>query len=63
MLTRGAVGPSAPAHLNLSVIEVLFKPAPLGVSDRAVLVCGAALAAPVEKALIVADDVSVEHCY
>jgi hypothetical protein len=63
MLTRGAEGPSAPAHLNLSVIEVLFKPAPLGVSDRAVLVCGVALAAPVEKALIVADDVFVEHCY
>ncbi len=61
MLARGAVGSGAPAQLDLSVVEVLFKPAPLGVSDRAVLVGGAGLAAPVEKALIVADDVLVEH--
>jgi hypothetical protein len=61
MLARGAVRPSAPAQLNLSVVEVLFKPAPLGVGDRAVLVYGAGLAASVEKSLIVADDVFVEH--
>lgn len=39
----------------------LFKSSPLGVSDRTVLVCGASLAATVEKSLIVADDIFVEH--
>jgi len=53
MLTSGAVRPGAPAKLNFSVVEVLFKSSPLGVSERAVLVCGAGLAEPVEKSLIV----------
>lgn len=61
MLARGSVGTGAASQFDLALVEVLFEPEPLGFGDRPVLIRWPGLAAPVEKSLVVADDVFVEH--
>jgi len=61
MLAWGRVGASAAAQFDLTMVEVLLEPEPLGFGNRAVLVSRTALTAAVEESLVVADDVLIEH--
>jgi hypothetical protein len=61
MLARGSVRAAAASQFDLALVEVLLEPEPLGFGDRPVLIRWPGLAAPVEKSLVVADDVFVEH--
>src|SRR6266849_6065297 len=62
VLARGPVGAGAAAPLDLALIEVFLETAPFGFGDGTVLIGRPGLAAPVEKALVVADNVFVEYC-